>query len=310
MPSSSSRPFFWMVVGCGFFAVMSVLGHAAGERCDWQTVAFVRSFLVLLFVGGWSVYSGTPLVFFRPIGLWLRSLAGSFSLVTGFYALAKLHASTVTTLTSTYPIWVALLSWPMLRVLPSPRVWLAVIGGVAGVYLIQQPQGETGDIAIILALVSAFSTAVAMIGLHRLKGVNPNAVVVHFSAVAAACSLLAFAIFDTRLDATPFYDPIVLALLIGVGLTASGGQMLLTRAFAAGDPSRVSVVGLSQVLFTLVIDVIFTSHEVTLTICLGTLLIIVPTAWVMIERQRSGQQTRGPQPVTESGTNAYPAGAR
>ena len=51
MPEHSSRPYVWMLAGCACFAVMSALAHAAGERCDWQTVAFFRSFLVLLFVG-------------------------------------------------------------------------------------------------------------------------------------------------------------------------------------------------------------------------------------------------------------------
>src|SRR5262245_5848528 len=134
-----------MLTGCGCFAVMSTLAHAAGERCNWQTVAFFRALLVLLFVGAFAVAPGTKLVFFRPRRLWLRSISGSLSMVMCFYALSKLKASTVVTLSNTFPIWVAVLSWPVLGVLPSPRVWLAVIGGVAGVYLIQQPHSGGDD---------------------------------------------------------------------------------------------------------------------------------------------------------------------
>lgn len=297
MSSPSLRPYLWMVAGCACFAVMSVLAHAAGERCDWQTVAFFRSSLVLAFVGLYSVATRTELVLFRPRQLWLRSLAGSFSLVLGFYALARLPASTVTTLTSTYPIWVALLSWPMLRVLPTPRVWLGVMGGVLGVYLIQQPHGGEDDFAVFVALVSACSTSVAMLGLHRVKGVSPNAIVVHFSAVAAVFSALAFVLFDLKADAVPVYDPAVLGLLLGVGLMASGGQMFLTRAFAHGDPARVSVVGLSQVVFTLLLDVALTGYEVTAPVLGGTLLILAPTAWVMAERRRRKRVAAAPTPL-------------
>jgi drug/metabolite transporter (DMT)-like permease len=280
-----------MLAGCGSFSVMSVLAHAAGERCSWQTVAVCRAFLVLLFVGTYTVASGTPLVFFRPRKLWVRSIAGSLSLVMAFYALSKLPASTVVTLTNTFPVWVAVLSWPVLRVLPSGRVWLAVLGGVAGVYLIQMPHGADNDFAIGLALLSAAATSVAMIGLHKLRGVNPNAVVVHFSAVATLASLSAFVLFDRRTDGLPFYHPEALALLLGIGLTASLGQMLLTRAFAAGDPAKVSVVGLSQVVFTLLIDVVFSHQEVTTTALLGTALVVAPTAWVMLERKRQPVRT-------------------
>lgn len=286
MARHSVRPYLWMLAGCGCFAVMSALAHAAGERCNWQTVAFFRAFLVLLFVGMFTIGTGTRLVFFRPRRLWVRSLAGSISLVMAFYALAHLPASTVVTLTNTFPVWIALLSWPVLGVLPSPRVWLAVAGGVAGVYLIQAPHGSADDFAIFLALASAVASSVAMIGLHTLRGVNPNAVVVHFSAVATVAASSAFFLFDRRADAMPFYRPEALVLLLGVGLTASAGQMFLTRAFAHGEPSRVAVVGLAQVVFTLVIDVTIVGHEVTQAALVGTLLILAPTAWVMMERRR------------------------
>jgi drug/metabolite transporter (DMT)-like permease len=275
-----------MLGGCVCFSVMAALAHAAAGRCDWQTVAFCRAFLVLLFVGTYSVLTGTKLVFFRPRRLWVRSFAGSTSLVMTFYALAKLQASTVVTLTNTFPIWVAVLSWPVLGVLPSVRVWLAVLGGVAGVYLIQRLHGGEDDIAIFVALAAAAATSVAMIGLHKLKRVNPNAVVVHFSAVATAASASAFFLFERRPGAVPLYDPEVLVLVLGVGLAASVGQMLLTRAFAHGEPSKVSVVGLSQVVFTLLIDVVVFRHEVKGTALVGTFLILAPTAWVMLERRR------------------------
>ena len=286
MPQRSVRPYLWMLAGSSSFAVMSALAHAAGERCSWQTVAVCRAFLVLLFVGTYTVARGHRLVFFRPRKLWVRSLAGSISLVMTFYALSRLPASTVVTLTNTFPVWVAVLSWPVLGVLPSGRVWLAVLGGVSGVYLIQKPHGAGDDFAIALALLAAGATSVAMIGLHKLRGVNPNAVVVHFSAVATAGSLSALLFFDRRADGLPVYHPEALALLLGIGLTASLGQMLLTRAFAAGEPAKVSVVGLSQVVFSLLIDVGVTGHEVTTTTLVGTLLIIAPTAWVMMERPR------------------------
>ena len=301
MSVPSHRPYVWMLCGCVSFAFMSALAHEVSQYCNWQTVAFFRSFLVLVIVGAVCVVQKTPFVVWRPARLWHRSLAGSFSLVTAFFALAKLKASTVTTLTNTFPIWVALLSWPMLGLFPSWRAWLAVLGGVVGVILIQQPQAGDSDLAFGLALASAVSTSVAMLGLHRLKGVNPNAIVVHFSGVATLASAVAMLCFEARADAKPFYEPYHLALLLAVGLFASIGQMFLTRAFAAGDPAKVSVVGLSQVVFTLLIDVAFVGHELTRWVLLGTFLILAPTAWVMLERKKPVVVS---EPVTEEAEEA------
>jgi drug/metabolite transporter (DMT)-like permease len=308
VPQRSVRPYFWMLAGCGSFAIMSVLAHAAGERCNWQTVAFFRAFLVLIFVGSFSLATGTKLVFLRPGKLWVRSIAGSLSLVMAFFALSRLKASTVVTLSNTFPIWVAVLSWPLLGTLPSPRVWIAVLFGVIGVYLIQMPQAGGNEFAILLALTSAAATSIAMIGLHRLRGIDPNAVVVHFSAVATVAASTAFFVFEPRDDAMPFFAPEAIGLLLGVGLTASVGQMFLTRAFAHGDPAKVSIVGLSQVVFTLIIDVIFTDHRVTTTAMIGTLLVLAPTAWVMLERRR--QHPSVPElvaPTTDLALAADPA---
>jgi drug/metabolite transporter (DMT)-like permease len=306
VPQRSVRPYLWMLAGSASFAVMAALAHAAGERCSWQTVAVARAFLVLLFVGTYTLATGTRLVFFRPRRLWVRSLAGSLSLVMTFYALGRLPASTVVTLTNTFPIWVAVLSWPVLGALPSGRVWLAVVGGVAGVYLIQMPHGAGDDFAIALALLAAGATSVAMIGLHKLRGVNPNAVVVHFSAVATLASLSAFVFLDRRTDGLPVYHPEALALLLGIGLTASLGQMLLTRAFAHGEPAKVSVVGLSQVVFSLLIDVGLTGHAIPPEAAIGTLMIVAPTAWVMLERKRRPRQPE-PEPGIEAAVDSATA---
>lgn len=286
MHQRSVRPYIWMVAGCASFATMAAMAHELGERCNWQTVAFFRALLVLLFVGSFALATRTKLVFFRPGKLWLRSLAGSTSLVMTFYTLSKLPASTVVTLSNTFPIWVAVLSWPILGVFPAPRVWFAVAGGVAGVFLIQSPNGGEDNAAILMALAAAMATSLAMIGLHKLRGVNSNAVVVHFSAVATLAAGSSFFLFELREDATPFYETNVLFLLLGVGLTASLGQMFLTRAFAQGDPSKVAVVGLSQVIFSLAIDASILGHPLTSTSLWGTLLILVPTAWVILGRKR------------------------
>jgi len=74
--------------------------------------------------------------------------------------------------------------------------------------------------------------------------------------------------------------------LLGVGVSATFGQLFLTRAFAHGDPAKVSVVGLSQVVFTLVIDLVWGEIEMTQRLALGMMMVLLPTALVMLERKK------------------------
>ncbi|MCE9529646.1 MAG: DMT family transporter [Planctomycetes bacterium] len=249
MRGSSTLPYVWMLAACFVFTIMGAMAHAAGQMCDWQTVAMSRCLLVFLFVGATSLISGKRLVFWRPRILWMRSLAGSVSLVASFYALTRLNVSTVLTLTNTFPLWVAILSWPMLGVWPAGRVWVAMLAGIAGVWMIQQPQDDGSQLALFIALMASLATAIAMLGLHRLKGVNSSAIVVHFAMVATVFCVISFMIFPFTPGKVPFWHWQPMLLLIGIGVSASIGQLCLTKAFACGDPARVSIVGLSQVVF-------------------------------------------------------------
>src|SRR5262245_11530267 len=99
-----------MLCGCVAFALMGTLAHALGPRCDWQVIALARSGLALTFAAGLAWTAGVRLVFWRPRVLWVRSLAGSVSLVCTFFALTRLPVSDVLTLTNLFPVWVAILS--------------------------------------------------------------------------------------------------------------------------------------------------------------------------------------------------------
>lgn len=277
-------PYIWMTAGSFAFSVMGAFAHAASEKCDWQVVAFARSMLILLLVGGLAWWNRTPFVFFRPARLWLRSLSGSISLLCTFHAFMHLPVSNVLTLTNLFPIWVAVLSWYFTGVRPSIRVWLAIGCAVGGVFLLQQPELEAGRVAFWAAVGASFFTAVAMLGLHRLHDINPKAVVVHFSMVSLLFVLLAFWIFPRTGKPSALTEPTTWLELLGVGVFASIGQLLLTKAFAAGEPSKVSVVGLTSVVFALLLDVAVSRHAIDMRALLGMALILLPTAWVMLER--------------------------
>lgn len=73
--------------------------------------------------------------------------------------------------------------------------------------------------------------------------------------------------------------------LLGVGSSATIGQFCLTKAFTLGVPSRVSVVGLTQVGFALLFEVLFESRQYTASSLTGMLLVLAPTAWLLVRRR-------------------------
>ena len=97
--------------------------------------------------------------------------------------------------------------------------------------MVEQPHLEAGNLGVFAALASAGFTAVAMLGLHRLNDIDPRAVVVHFSTVATVFCGVAF-------FTTPRSEPVeriaetgVILKLLGIGVSATIGQVFLTLAF-------------------------------------------------------------------------------
>jgi drug/metabolite transporter (DMT)-like permease len=277
----SRQPYVWMLLGCVVFACMAELAHALRKDCDWRIIALARSLLSLIFAATLALLAGQRLVFFRPASLWMRSTAGGISLVCTFFAFTHLHVSDVLTLTNTFPLWIAVLSWPLLGQRPTIGVWLAVGCGVAGAALVQQPHLAEGNWAALLALAAALATAVAMIGLHRLEGLNTWPIVAHFGGVATLFCLASLLLPGDGVLRSDVPDGKPLYFLLGVGLTATCGQFFLTRAFTIGTPARVAVVSLSQVVMAMVLDMVLWDHSFTPTMLVGTALVLAPAGWVL-----------------------------
>jgi drug/metabolite transporter (DMT)-like permease len=277
---SSTKPYVWMLCGSGWFSVMAVLAHAAGERVDWQVVAVARSALAAAFALAAALVVRAELAVPGGRVLWVRSLAGSTSMVGTFYALTHMLPSQVLTLTNTFPIWVALLSWPLEGRRPTLGVTAAVLCSVLGVFVIFRLDFAGFTPAAWAAVGASVATAVAMLGLNRLRGVSSLGIVVHFSVVSTFFGVGALVVFD-RTGGPADTGPAALGLLFGVGATATIGQVFLTLAFRAGSATKVSVVGLSQVVMVSAIEAAL-GTPVDGWAVVGTALVLGPTAWLML----------------------------
>lgn len=305
MKNPGLRPYLWILISGFAFSFMAILAPLAGRACNWQTVALSRCIVPLILLTAWARWDGAKLVLWGTPVLWVRSLAGSLSLVATFSVLASVHITNlqvtdIYTITNIFPIWVALLSWPMLGRFPSGSVWLSIVLSIVGVAIIQGAELQSGNYAALIVVAVSMFSAVAMMGLNQLKHLDPRAVVVHFSATALVFSLLSFLFFEMPAPVEEFTS-LHLLELIGVGVSASVGQYFLTKAFTAGDPAKMSVASLSQFVFVLILDVLILGHSLDPIKLLGIPLVLGPTVWLMLQRvKRSALVPEVPRPTTET----------
>lgn len=287
-----------MLVGSFFFSCMGVFTHLLRDELSWATIALVRTSMALVIAGTLAVRGGAPLLIFRPATLWIRSIAGSCSLVLMFYALTHTKSlGEVLVLSNMFPVWIALLSWPVLGTWPTWDAWLAIATGMLGVIVIQQPGDGGGmDSALIAAALGSLTTAIAMMGLHRLHHLDPRSIVAHFSGVSVLFCLAALVLSPARSGGAALADPRLLLLLALVGVTATIGQLFLTKAFAAGKPAKVSVVALSQVFFSAVADTLIWQRPLKVSTLAGMALIVAPTAWLLLRSARQAPEILPDEP--------------
>jgi drug/metabolite transporter (DMT)-like permease len=286
----ANKPILWMVLGSAAFASMGAATHLLGSWCDWQVIILARVVLQLAFAIALACLGGVSLLLWKPSMLWIRSIGGSISMVLMFYAYTRLPVADVLTLANMFPIWVALFSWPLLGQPLSLSVWIAVASSLSGVVLMQQPQLTEGNFASLAALASSLFTGIAMIALNRLRGIDARAIIVHFSAVALIFCIVSLFLFERVFDVQNHLDAKTLLLLLGVGVLALAGQLFLTKAFTVGNAAKVSVVNLTQIVFAMIFDLLLFDHPFSPVSLIGMALVIVPTAWLMIERAEGGAE--------------------
>ena len=297
-----------MLVGSLFFAIMALLAESLKEQFSFPWISAIRSGVATVLAFLLAFIAGSKLVFLKPYTLWIRSLSGWISMMFCFYAMTHYDVEIVLALTNSYPIWVAILSWPILGVLPNARSWLALLVSCGGMALIYYGSYDESDVvstysnpqwAIPAAILASIMSGVALINLHRLKGIDARAIVTHFSAVATLGSLLVWISLPNPTDLVTA-DQWSWARLIGVGIAATGGQLCLTKAFSTGSPSNVSIVGLSQVVFAAVFKWVLERELPSLVSASGMLLVMAATIWVMLNKPKGKQSPNTPRPNDHS----------
>jgi drug/metabolite transporter (DMT)-like permease len=267
-------------------ATMGALVHAVSDRCDWLVVSLFRALMMLATSATLARSAGSELVLWRPRTLWIRSLAGSCSLVCNFYALSRLPIADALTLMNVQPLWIVVITVVIFRRMPSPGEALGVAFGLMGLVLIERPHFSGDRLAAVVALLSSVSSAVALLGLHRLRHIDSRAIVAHFAGVASLVSLVWLLLRGDSLS-PGLLEPTTWLYLIGIGATGTLGQILLTKAYAAGAPAKMAVVGLTQVIFGMGFDVILWGRRLDPISIAGFALVLAPTTWLSIRSARS-----------------------
>jgi drug/metabolite transporter (DMT)-like permease len=219
----------WMLLAQASFAGMNLCTRLGGRDLPWAEVGAARFLVGALMAGALAWYQGVSLGITDQRSAWRRSVFGALSAVCTFYALAsdRIALGDVATLGATAPIFVALLSAPLLGERVGRRVAVAIFLVFAGIVAVVGPSFGVAAPVAAVAIGGAILYALALIWLRKVgPGETPYAIVLHFSLVGL-CAMLLFAI--------PHWvwpDTQGTLVLLGAGVTGGGAQIAMTRAYS------------------------------------------------------------------------------
>ncbi len=169
----------------------------------------------------------------HPFAHAIRSAIGIAAMGLFFLAYATMPLADAIAIGFTGPLFLTILSVPLLGERVGPRRWGAVIVGFLGVLLIARPGAGAFGWTALLPLGGALGFALAMICVRRMSRTESNAAIVfYFSAACAAVSGLALPFVWVTPDLEGLLG------LVAIGVVGGTAQLFMTQAFRL-TPARV-----------------------------------------------------------------------
>lgn len=275
-----------MVASALFFSLMGVCVKQVGTRIPATEVVLARA-VVSVVLSWWMLRRAgiAPWGQRRGLLIW-RGAIGTLALLCVYQALALLPLAAATVLQYSYPTFTALLAWLSLGEPVGPRLLGAVGLGWVGVMVLAWPPAGSGlgtslpPWAVAIALVGAFSTALAYVSVRALRhSEHPLVIVFYFPLVALVLSL-----------PLVLLNPVVpswgeLGWLLGVGLFTQLGQLTLTEGLMGLPAARATAISYVQVGFAVLWGWLIFAEPLEATTLLGGLLVL---AAALISLRRAG----------------------
>jgi drug/metabolite transporter (DMT)-like permease len=278
----------WMLVAAVGFAVMGALVKVGAHKFNSAELVFYRSVfgLMAIYVTIWQqkLPLKTP-VLTKQIS---RALVGLISLVLFFYAIAHLPLASAITLNYTSALFLALFTPFILHEKPKKILFGTVLLGFIGVVLLLKPSfSSQNTLAGVLGLLSGFGAAIAYVHVKQLGKLNePDwRTVFYFTLVSTIAS---GAWLFTQSFTMPTWQD--MPMLVGLGLSATVGQLAMTRAYRTGNTLIVASLAYTTVIFATIFGVIFWQEALTKTELLAILLIIL-SGMISINATSTSTQT-------------------
>ncbi|MBL6997588.1 MAG: DMT family transporter [Phycisphaerales bacterium] len=275
---------FMLIVISGLLLALIMEATSVLDRdLDWQSAVLTR--------GLFGTIVGVPLAWrclnqftYRNKLLTIRNGFNAVFLFGIYFAVSKILPADAIAITSTQPIWVAVLCIFWFGYRYFFRFWIAGLLATIGVVILVSAKPPDSLSVVALLIVITILRGAAVILLRSLKDVPPTIIALHFSVMVLISGAIVFFFsgghhkLDTILDA----KGITLLLIIGGGATFF--QILQAKVAIIVGSMSTAVIIIVAVVFAYIMDIFLHHAHINGMHIFGLLLVILPTAWIVISK--------------------------
>jgi len=267
-----------MAGGALSFSVMSLLVKLAGRGLPSQEIVLARSVIMLALTLAVLRRTRTPARGNRRGLLLVRGLFGFGALSCFYWSLVHLPLADATVIQYTNPAFTALFAAFALREHLRLRDGVMLALSLAGIVLITRPALLFGGterldpLAVAVAVCGAALSGAAYTTVRKLGSTEPTMVIVFWFALVSTLGSLPV---PSATSVVP--SPVEWLVLLGIGVSTYGGQVLFTRGLALEPAGRATAIAYVQIVFAALWSTIFFGEAPDLWTAAGALLVVAST---------------------------------
>jgi drug/metabolite transporter (DMT)-like permease len=258
----------FMVISTFSFALMNVSVKYLARIPTFQIV-FFRCFGSFVLATTFILVKGIPILGNKRRLMLLRAILGLTAMSLFFLSLKHLHVGTAVSLRYVAPIFAAIFAVFVLKEKLKKIQWLFFLTAFAGVLVLKGFDGNINSTGLTLILTASVFSGMVYVVIRKIGVADHPAVVVNYFMFVGT-------VIGGLLAITVWVQPTGYewAFLLILGVFGFMGQLYMTKAFQIAKTNLVAPLKYIEVIFTILIGVLWFNEAYSIYSFIGLFMII------------------------------------
>ncbi len=298
--TASIRPREDIARGILYICASVVLSAVMGVGIKWLSdtyaaveLTFFRSFFGLITALAFVRRAGGvgTLRTQRPGSHFLRASAWVISFICSFLSLHYLTLATSVAFSFLAPLFMTILSVPMLGERVGIHRWAAVLLGFLGVLFMARPNGEVFQLGAVFGIANAFFWGIGSVSVRQLTRTETSSSITFYTHLFSTLILgVALPFFWTP----PSWEGLL--AMAGLGLLGGISQFWTTQALSYAPAAAIAPFNYTQMIWAVIFGFIVWGDLPTLNLMVGVAIVVASGLYILHRetRQRRFHPPRSP----------------